>query len=103
MVYDGDIARCMPAFALAQPAKFQRNLRCRLWQFRHHFPAQIWFQWRLYSSRFSSAYRVLLGASMRMRLIAVLAVLTASFTLGGCFFHHNQAVMVEPQRLPPLK
>lgn len=40
------------------------------------------------------------GASMRMRLIAVLAVLTASFALGGCF-HHNQAVIVEP--LPPLK
>jgi len=39
---------------------------------------------------------------MRMRLIAVLAVLTASFTLGGCF-HHNQAVIVEPQSLPPLK
>ena len=39
---------------------------------------------------------------MRMRLIAVLAVLAASFTLGGCF-HHNQAVMVEPQLLPPLK
>jgi len=37
---------------------------------------------------------------MRMRLIAVLAVLTASFALGGCF-HHNQAVIVEP--LPPLK
>ena len=55
------------------------------------------------TSRFSTAYRVLLGASMRMRLIAVLAVLTASFTLGGCFFHHNQAVMVAPQPLPPLK
>jgi hypothetical protein len=40
---------------------------------------------------------------MRMRLIAVLAVLTASFTLGGCFFHHNEAVMVAPQPLPPLK
>lgn len=40
---------------------------------------------------------------MRMRLIAVLAVLAASFTLGGCFFHHNQAVIVEPQRLPALK
>jgi hypothetical protein len=43
------------------------------------------------------------GASMRMRLIAVLAVLTASVALGGCFFHHNQSVMVEPQTLPPLK
>jgi len=43
------------------------------------------------------------GASMRMRLIAVLAVLMASFTLGGCFFHHNQAVMTEPEALPPLK
>jgi hypothetical protein len=103
MVYDGHIARCRLASSLAQPAKFQRKLRCRLWQFRHHFPAQMWFQWRPYSSRFSSAYRVLLGASMRMRMIAVLAVLTASFALGGCFFHHNQAVMVESQRLPPLK
>jgi hypothetical protein len=37
-----------------------------------------------------------------MRLIAVLAVLTASFALGGCFFHHNQAI-VAPQPLPPLK
>lgn len=42
------------------------------------------------------------GASMRMRLIAVLAVLTAFSALGGCF-HHNQAVIVEPQALPPLK
>jgi hypothetical protein len=40
---------------------------------------------------------------MRMRVIAVLAVLAASWTLGGCFFHHNQAVIVEPQNLPPLK
>ena len=40
---------------------------------------------------------------MRMRLIAVLAVLTAYVALGGCFFHHNQSVMVEPQTLPPLK
>ncbi len=39
---------------------------------------------------------------MRMRVIAVLAVLTASFALGGCF-HHNQSVIVEPQSLPPLK
>jgi hypothetical protein len=38
---------------------------------------------------------------MRMRLIAVLAVLMASCTLGGCFFHHNQAVVTET--LPPLK
>ena len=38
---------------------------------------------------------------MRMRLIAVLAVLTASFTLGGCF--HHQAAIVESQPLPPLK
>jgi hypothetical protein len=37
-----------------------------------------------------------------MRLIAVLAVLMVSFTLGGCFFHH-QAAIVEPQPLPPLK
>jgi hypothetical protein len=36
-----------------------------------------------------------------MRLIAVLAVLMASCTLGGCFFHHNQAVVTET--LPPLK
>ena len=43
------------------------------------------------------------GASMRMRLIAVLAVLIASFTLGGCFFHHHQTVMAEPEALPPLK
>lgn len=42
------------------------------------------------------------GASMCMRLIAVLAVLTAFSALGGCF-HHNQAVIVEPQALPPLK
>lgn len=39
---------------------------------------------------------------MRMRVIAVLAVLAASVTLGGCFFHHNQAI-VQPQPLPPLK
>jgi hypothetical protein len=38
---------------------------------------------------------------MRMRLIAVLAVLMASATLGACF--HHQAAIVEPQPLPPLK
>jgi hypothetical protein len=38
---------------------------------------------------------------MRMRLIAILAVLMTSVALGGCFFHHNQAVVAEP--LPPLK
>jgi hypothetical protein len=43
------------------------------------------------------------GASMRMRLIAILAVLTASVALGGCFFHHNHSVMVAPESLPPLK
>jgi hypothetical protein len=37
-----------------------------------------------------------------MRLIAVLAVLTAFSALGGCF-HHNQSVIVAPQPLPPLK
>ena len=42
------------------------------------------------------------GAGMRMRLIAVLAVLMASVTLGGCF-HHDQSVIVDPQPLPPLK
>jgi hypothetical protein len=37
-----------------------------------------------------------------MRTIAMLAVLlVASVPLGGCFFHHNQAV--ETQQLPPLK
>lgn len=49
----------------------------------------------------SYEYAYLKGASMRMRLIAVLAVLMASFTLGGCF--HHQAAIVEPQELPPLK
>jgi hypothetical protein len=37
---------------------------------------------------------------MRMRLIAVLAILMASIPLGGCF-HHHQATVAEP--LPPLK
>ena len=32
---------------------------------------------------------------MRMRLIAVLAVLAVSFTFGGCFFHHNQNVVTD--------
>lgn len=36
-----------------------------------------------------------------MRIIAVLAVLLAPVALGGCFFHHNQAVVAQP--LPPLK
>ena len=37
-----------------------------------------------------------------MRMIAILAVLAvASVPLGGCFFHHNQAVVTQP--LPPLK
>jgi hypothetical protein len=36
-----------------------------------------------------------------MRLIAVLAVLGASLTLGACF--HHQTAIVEPQQLPPLK
>jgi hypothetical protein len=34
-----------------------------------------------------------------MRLIAVLAILMASFPLGGCF--HHQATVA--QQLPPLK
>ena len=50
--------------------------------------------------QFSNAYRVLKGASMRMRLIAVLAILVASFPLGGCF-HHHQTTAAQP--LPPLK
>ena len=58
------------------------------------------FQWNQLVSAYEYAYFT--GASMRMRLIAVLAVLTASYALGGCF-HHNQAVIVEPQPLPPLK
>jgi hypothetical protein len=37
-----------------------------------------------------------------MRMFAVLAVLAvALLPLGGCFFHHNQAVGAQP--LPPLK
>jgi hypothetical protein len=37
-----------------------------------------------------------------MRMIAVLAVLSMALVpLGGCFFHHNQAVVTQP--LPPLK
>jgi len=37
-----------------------------------------------------------------MRMIAVLAVLSvALMPLGGCFFHHNQAVATQPR--PPLK
>ena len=38
---------------------------------------------------------------MRMRLIAVLAVLMTSVTLGACF--HHQAAIVQPEPLPPLK
>jgi hypothetical protein len=35
-------------------------------------------------------------------MIAVLALLSEALTpLGGCFFHHNQAVVAQP--LPPLK
>lgn len=36
-----------------------------------------------------------------MRMIAVLAVLSAFMALGGCF-HHTQVVS-EPTVLPPLK
>ena len=36
-----------------------------------------------------------------MRVIVILTVLTAPVALGGCFFHHNQAVVAQP--LPPLK
>jgi hypothetical protein len=36
-----------------------------------------------------------------MRMIAFLAVLSVAVALGGCFFHHNQAVVSET--LPPLK
>jgi len=36
-----------------------------------------------------------------MRVIVILAVLLAPMVLGGCFFHHNQAVVAQP--LPPLK
>jgi hypothetical protein len=37
-----------------------------------------------------------------MRMIAILAVFSVALTpLGGCFFHHNQAVVAQP--LPPLK
>ena len=70
-----------------------------LWQFRHQFCFGMWFQWWLLVSEYEYASK---GASMRMRLIAVLAVLTACFTLGGCF-HHNQTVIAEPEALPPLK
>jgi len=37
-----------------------------------------------------------------MRMIAVLAVLSAVLALGGCF-HHNQVYNAEPIVLPPLK
>jgi hypothetical protein len=39
---------------------------------------------------------------MRLRMIAILAVLAAFMALGGCF-HHNQVFMSDPQALPPLK
>jgi hypothetical protein len=35
-------------------------------------------------------------------MIALLAVLSACVALGGCFFHHHQAIR-EPVMLPPLK
>ena len=99
MVHDG------PSSA-AQDASQARNLPDSrgiylpaLWQIRHQFSLEMCFQWRLLVSEYEYASK---GASMRMRLIAVLAVLTAFSALGGCF-HHNQAVMVEPQALPPLK
>lgn len=38
-----------------------------------------------------------------MRILAVVAALATFVALGGCFFHHNQAVAVEPVALPPLK
>ncbi len=85
--------------ARSEPAGLARNHPRALWQFRHQFRPEVCFQWRLLVSEYEYASK---GASMRMRLIAVLAVLTASFALGGCF-HHNQAVIVEPQPLPPLK
>lgn len=37
-----------------------------------------------------------------MRIIAILAVLSAIVGLGGCF-HHNQVYTAEPVVLPPLK
>lgn len=49
----------------------------------------------------SASTRICKGASMRMRLVAVLAVFMASATLSACF--HHQAAIVEPQPLPPLK
>ena len=48
----------------------------------------------------SSVVRNLGGLVMRM--IALLAVLSACVGLGGCFFHHQQVVQ-EPVMLPPLK
>ena len=45
---------------------------------------------------------VLRNGGFVMRMIAILAVLSVAFMpLGGCFFHHNQAVVTQP--LPPLK
>jgi hypothetical protein len=97
------LAQCLVAAALERP-EFPAKTGLSLWQFRHQFPAEMCFQWRLFSHRVQYCVPRSQGASMRMRLrvIAVLAVLTASFALGGCF-HHNQSVMVEPQSLPPLK
>ena len=37
-----------------------------------------------------------------MRMIAILAVLSASLALGGCF-HHAQVVTQNHEVLPPLK
>ncbi len=63
-----------------------------LLQFRH--------QWRQETCSFSDP--VLRSGSFVMRMIAFLAVLSvALLPLGGCFFHHNQAVEAQP--LPPLK
>jgi hypothetical protein len=45
---------------------------------------------------------VLRSGGLVMRMIAMMAVLSVALVpLGGCFFHHNQAVVAQP--LPPLK
>jgi hypothetical protein len=54
-----------------------------------------------YGAACFDAWSVCVTRGLVMRIIAFLAALSACVALGGCFFHHNQAVVTET--LPPLK
>jgi hypothetical protein len=71
------------------------QLRVLLLQFGHQFKCKTWL------NDYVSELVLRIGGAC-MRMIAILAVLSVGLMpLGGCFFHHQQAVVAQPLR--PLK